>query len=112
MHQTCVLFFIYTLVMFGFLGHTTYYLSQLLYTYLLLIHILASDFVGAPVTIIIPPGDTSMVVSIPVIDDMLVERNERFDVVLQPQGNEVIIGDPGKAEVIIVNDDGECIIKL
>ena len=80
--------------------------------YVLLIHILASDFVGAPVTIIIPPGDTSMVVSIPVIDDMLVERNERFDVVLQPQGNEVIIGDPGKAEVIIVNDDGECIIKL
>ena len=35
------------------------------------------------------------------------ERDERFDVVLQPQGNGVTTGNLGQATVVIVNDDGE-----
>ena len=70
---------------------------------------LESDFVDTPITNTISPGDTSAVVSIPIIDDNLVERNEVFDVVLQLQGNEVTIGDFERANVIIDdNDVGKC----
>ncbi|XP_065918601.1 sushi, von Willebrand factor type A, EGF and pentraxin domain-containing protein 1-like isoform X2 [Dysidea avara] len=65
-----------------------------------------SDFVDTPITITISPGDTSALVFISIIDDEIVERNEVFDVVLQPQGNGVTIGSPGQAEVMIVDDDG------
>ena len=75
--------------------------------YLLHVSSLASDFVDANITITISPGDTSAVVSIPIIDDNLVEREERFVVVLQPQGNGITVGTPGQAVVVIVNDDGE-----
>jgi len=68
---------------------------------------LASDFVDTAVTITISPGDTSAVVSIPIIDNDIVEGNERFDVVLQPQGNGVTTGSSGQATVVIINDDGE-----
>ena len=73
------------------------------------INTLESDFVDTPITITISPGDTSALVFISIIDDEIVERNEVFDVVLQPQGNGVTIGSPGQAEVMIVDDDGEFI---
>ena len=38
---------------------------------------------------------------------MLIETNEVFDVILQPQGMEVIVGNPGTADVVIVDNDGE-----
>ena len=86
---------------------------HILYTYiyscvLTVLHVssLASDFFDANITITISPGDTSAVVSIPIIDDNLVEREERFVVVLQPQGNGITVGTPGQAVVVIVNDDG------
>ena len=68
---------------------------------------LESDFVDTPITITISPGDTSALVSIPIIDDNAVEKDERFDVVLQAQGNGATIGSSGQATVIIGNDDGE-----
>ena len=67
---------------------------------------LASDFDDATITLTISPGDTSAVVSIPIIDDNIVEGDERFDVVLQPQGSGLTIRSPGQTVVVIVNDDG------
>ena len=72
-----------------------------------MLHTLASDFDDTPITITISPGNTSTLVLIPIADDKLLENDERFDVVLQPQGNEVTIGSFGRANVIIVDDDGE-----
>ena len=68
---------------------------------------LASDFVNGSTMITMAPGDTSALVFIPIIDDKIVEEDEKFDVILWPQGNGIIVGNPGQAEVIIVNDD-EC----
>ena len=48
--------------------------------------------------------------SIPIIDDTLVERNEVFDVVLQPQGNGIAKGNFGRTNVVITDDDGEFIV--
>ena len=69
------------------------------------IYTIESDFVDISTTITISPGDTSVDVAIPIIDDKIVEKDEVFDIVLQPQGNGVAIGNPGQAEVVIVSDD-------
>ena len=67
---------------------------------------IASDFVDTPVMAIIQPGGTSAIVCIRIMDDSVVERDEKFDVVLQTQGNGVTVGNPGQTEVVIVDDDG------
>jgi len=69
------------------------------------IYTLEADFVDISTTITISPGDTSADASIPIIDDKLVEKDEVFNIILQPQGNGVIIGNPGLAEIVIVSDD-------
>ena len=69
------------------------------------IRILASDFDDTPVTFTLSPGDTQALVSIPILDGNVLERDERFDVALQLQGDGVAIGNPGQANVIITNDD-------
>ena len=75
--------------------------------HLLIVYTLESDFVGTTITIAISPGDTSAVISIPIINDDVLEGDERFDIVLQPQGNGVTTGSSRQATVIIANDDGE-----
>ena len=77
------------------------------------IHILASDFDDTPVTFTLSPGDTQALVSIPILNDNVLERDERFDVALQLQGDGVTTG---HATVIITNDDcklgeGNCNLK-
>jgi len=62
--------------------------------------------------VVIPPGGTNAVARIQIVDNNLVESEERFDVILQPQGNGVIIGNPGQAEVIIVDDDGKLRVEV
>ena len=86
--------------------HVHVFIILLKCMYSLHIYTLASDFDDTIRNVTISPGDTSAVVSIPIIDDNIVEGDERFDVVLQPQGNEFTIRSPGQAVVVITNDDG------
>ena len=90
------------------------YTACILYTpytsCLKLIFLLASDFDNTPINVTIPAGETRTTVLIPITNDMIVEGPERFDAVLSDNNNiGVIIGDPGQAEVTIVDDgDSEC----
>jgi len=50
-------------------------------------------------------------VTIPIVNDTIVEGDEDFDVVLQPGSNGIDIGTPGRAIVTIIDDnDGEDIL--
>jgi len=52
-------------------------------------------------------------VSIPIVNDTIVEGDEDFDVVLQPGSNGIVIGTPGQSVVTIIDDnDGEGIYSL
>ena len=77
----------------------------------MLTFLLASDFDITPINVMIPAGQTRTTVLIPITNDMIVEGPERFDAVLSANNNHigVIIGDPGQAEVTIIDDgDSEC----
>ena len=65
-----------------------------------------SDFDNTPITFDISPGDTSAIVSIPITNDIIVEGDEKFDVILQSNGSDVVVGSPKQATVTIINDDG------
>ena len=64
-----------------------------------------NDFNSNPITFDILPGDTSAIVSIRIINNGRVERDENFDVVLQSNSSGVVIGSPKQATVTIINDD-------
>ena len=53
------------------------------------------------------PGSTRGTASIPIINDMIVERRESFDAILESGGDGVIIGTPGEAEVTIIDNDSK-----
>ena len=87
----------------------------LYHTYILLMHVrmeyfvLVDDFDDTSVTVIIDPEQTSATVSIPIIDDELLENTEFFDVVIEIGGSDTdgaIVGQPGVAEVAIISEDG------
>jgi len=65
-----------------------------------------SDFDNTPITVDISPGDTSTNVSIPISNNIRVEEDENFDVILQSNSSDLIIGSPKQATVTIINDDG------
>ena len=67
----------------------------------------ASDFDDTSIMVNIMPGDTEAIVSIPIINDRILEGPESFDVVLTPKSIGVVVGTPGQTEVTINNDDGE-----
>ena len=48
---------------------------------------------------------TRAMVSIPIVNDTIVEGNEDFDVVLQPGSPGIGIGTPGRAVVTIIDDN-------
>ena len=86
---------------------------RMLYTpiHQMLIFLLASDFDNTPINVTIPAEQTGTTVLVPIINDTIVEGPERFDAVLSSNYNNigVTIGDPGQAEVTIVDDgDSEC----
>ena len=63
---------------------------------------LVADFDGTPIRITILPGETIATVSIPIVNDTIVEkREESFDVVLEATGIGVTVGYPRQAEVTI-----------
>ena len=54
-----------------------------------------------------PAGSTSQLVSIPIINDILIENDETFEAVLSKVAGtpDVVIGTPNVANVVIVDDD-------
>ena len=70
--------------------------------------LLASDFDNTPINVMIPAGQTRTTVVIPIKNDTIVEGPERFDAVLSSDNYGVTIGNPGQAEVTIMDDDSEC----
>ena len=62
---------------------------------------LVADFDSTPIRITILPGDTDVTVSIPIVNDTIVEGEESFDVVLEATGIGVTLGYPRQAEVTI-----------
>ena len=68
------------------------------------------DYDSGPYIVTIPAGQTTATFDIPVNDDNILEINEHlmltFNVTSLPSG--VILGDPGKAIVTIVDNDRKC----
>ena len=62
---------------------------------------LVDDFDSTPITVTILPGDTDVTVSIPIVNDTIVEGEESFDVVFEASGIGVAVGHPRQAEVTI-----------
>ena len=58
----------------------------------------------------ISPGDTSAIVSIPITNDIRIERDENFNVILQSNGSDVIASSPKQATVTIIDDDGNMLL--
>ena len=48
-----------------------------------------------------------MVISVRIINDLIVERDETFKVVLQDPGKNVVIGEHNETTITIINDDCE-----
>lgn len=70
--------------------------------------ILENDFDNSTVTVIINPGETTATVSIPLIDDDLLELTELFNVDIEVGANDtdyVVVRPPGFSQVQIVNED-------
>ena len=68
---------------------------------------IVADFNSTPITITVLPGDTDVTVSIPIINDTIVEGEERFDVLIEASGIGVAVGYPRQAEVTIAGKKSE-----
>ena len=67
------------------------------------------DFDNTSISIIVDPGETTAVVSIPVINDNLLESIEVFEVVIAIGGTDTdgaVVGQPAVAQVSIISEDG------
>ena len=71
---------------------------------------LVADFDSTPIRVTILPGDTDVTVSIPIVNDTIVEGEESFDVLLEASGIGVVVGDPRQAEVTIAGKKSEIFI--
>ena len=52
-------------------------------------------------------GITEIAVPVRINNDLIVERNETFKVVLQDPGENVVIGEQNETTITIINDDCE-----
>ena len=67
------------------------------------------DFDNTSISIIVDPGETTAVASIPIINDNLLESIEVFEVVIAIGGTDTdgaVVGQPAVAQVSIINEDG------
>ena len=67
------------------------------------------DFDNTSISIIVDPGETTALVSIPIINDDLLESIEVFEVVIAIGGADTdgaVVGQPAVAQVSIINEDG------
>ena len=67
------------------------------------------DYNSGPYTVTVPVGKTSVIFSVPINDDNVLEGDENFNLTIDSAAptNYVIIGNPHEASVIIVDDDGK-----
>ena len=72
---------------------------------------LVDDFDSTPIRVTVLPGDTDVTVSIPIVNDTIMEEEESFDVVLEASGIGVVVGYPQKVEVTIAGkSDNVCAV--
>ena len=67
------------------------------------------DFDNTSISIIVDPGETRALVSIPIINDDLLESVEVFEVVIAIGGTDTdgaVVGQPAVAQVSIISEDG------
>lgn len=64
------------------------------------------DYVFKSYNVSVPAGTTRISLNISIINDNILEENENFTLSVVPSSH-VTIGDPGKATVVILNDDGK-----
>ena len=77
----------------------------------------SNDFTGGddynvgPYSVIIPAGETSGSFEISIIDDQMLENNESFDlnIDINTLPDDVTLGSPDSATMIIINDDSKYI---
>ena len=65
------------------------------------------DYGSGPYTVTILAGQTNATFDVPIIDDMILENNEDFMLIIDNTTlpNNVTRGDPGEATVNIVDND-------
>ena len=68
------------------------------------------DYDSGPYTVTFPIGVTMVPFNVPITDDMILEGNEYFDLIIVPGSlpNDVTRGNPNRASVTIVDNDGQC----
>ena len=70
-----------------------------------------SDYIydPGPYNITIPAGHTSVSLDVPIIDDIILEDNENFSLVIICKSLPTLFscGNPSVATIIIMNDDGK-----
>ena len=70
------------------------------------------DYESGPYTVIIPAEESSIQFDISIVDDDVLEGNERFNLIINSSSlpNHVTVTTPYQARVIIVDNDGELLI--
>jgi len=68
-----------------------------------------SDYIPGPYNVIIPAGHTSVSFDVPIIDDIILEDDENFNlgIICKSLPNFFSRGNPSVATIIIMNDDGK-----
>ena len=71
------------------------------------------DYDSGPYTVTLPAGQTTMTFNVPVNDDNISEGNEGFMLSINSYSlpDDVTIGSPGQATVIIVDDDCKILLS-
>ena len=66
------------------------------------------DYGSGPYTVTIPAGVTTVPFDVQIIDDMILENDEDFDLIIIPGSlpDNVTRGNPGRTTVTIADDDG------
>ena len=69
------------------------------------------DYKSGPFNVTFTVGETSMEFDVPINDDMILENDENFTLVIDMAGlpKDVTVGDHATAVVTIVNDDSKCV---
>ena len=68
------------------------------------------NYVSGPYSVLFSAGQIRVSFSIAILDDVILEGNENFGLIINPPrmlSNNVIVGNPGQATVTIVDNDGK-----
>ena len=67
------------------------------------------DYTSGPYTVTFPAGQTTATFNVPITDDMILEGDENFMLIIDETSlpDDVTRSNPGEATVTIVDDDGK-----